>query len=136
MSKLQQKSQAIDNSTSFEKVQKIIAGMNFDETIQFLQEKVRIKNELDEKERIEKSKLKIDTKILNRLAAAQKENKWLRSQNVELTEKSSKAKKVLEEFLDLSQKNENQIAEMREKLLLLSRRRLEIDYILQKNQMT
>lgn len=110
--------------------------MNFDETIQFLQEKVRIKNELDEKERIEKSKLKIDTKILNRLAAAQKENKWLRSQNVELTEKSSKAKKVLEEFLDLSQKNENQIAEMREKLLLLSRRRLEIDYILQKNQMT
>ena len=110
--------------------------MNFDETIQFLQEKVRIKNELDEKERIEKSKLKIDTKILNRLAAAQKENKWLRSQNVELTEKSSKAKKLLEELLDHSQKNENQIAEMREKLLLLSRRRLEIEYILQKNQMT
>jgi hypothetical protein len=100
MSKLQQKSLAIDNSTSFEKVQKIIAGMNFDETISFLQEKVRVKNELDENQKIEKAKLKIDTKILNKLAAAQKENKWLRDQNVDLTQKSTKAKKILEELLD------------------------------------
>jgi hypothetical protein len=46
-----------------------------------------------------------------------------------------KSKQKVEDLLDVSQRTENEIAELREELVTMTRRIHEIDYVLENNQM-
>lgn len=118
-----------------EKINEMIQDLTFDEVVVFLQDKVRQAVKEFEEDIKPKSKKKIDSTIMKKLNCLIKENKHLRNKNIDMRNEAINSQNKIRNLKDGIQNEEVQIAELREKLLRLKKKKIEMDYMVEANEL-